>query len=588
MTRQTETKIPKHLRSYVVEQNYDKYTPRDHALWRFIMRNAKEYLSEHAHPSFLAGLELTGIPTDQIPRISEMDEKLSKFGWGAVCVCGFIPPLAFLEFQSKHILPIAADMRSVEHFDYTPAPDIVHEAAGHAPILADSGYRDYLVKYATAARRAIFSKEDIRLYEAIRLLSDVKENPDSSLELIQRAEDELKAACNAITWVSEASKIARMNWWTVEYGLIGDIRKPKIYGAGLLSSLGESRDCLDSKVEKIPFGMNCVSTSYDITEPQPQLFVAKDFKQLSDALEELENTLAFRKGGEEGLQVAKKSESVTSTQLDSGVEISGILVDYIFENGKPVFLRWSGPVQICSEGHQLKGQGRERHPEGFSSPVGMWADTKIHPSEMSDKELKDYGFEKNTRCELNFISGFKVSGVLKSWTRATDGSLLLVTWSDCTVTRGTKVYFEPSWGEFDLAVGDSIPSIYGGPADWPMYGEGDFGRASSQPGRMSPYSDKEKHLFSLYAQVRSLRSEVPAKKKVDVLGQLAKIAGDLNTNYNTEWLLGLELFELCHLFGVGEKEAPWLGLLQKTVLDLKQYPKTQSRFIQMGMDLVQA
>ena len=324
MMRQIQDRVPIHLKSYVVDQDYEKYTARDHALWRFIMMNAKNFFTEHAHPSYLNGLELTGIPLDRIPKVAEMNEKLSQFGWGAVCVRGFIPPLAFLEFQSNRIMPIAADMRSVEHFDYTPAPDIVHEAAGHAPILADPFYREYLAKYAVVARRAIFSNEDVRLYEAIRLLSDVKENPDSSETEIQKAERDLEKATQAISWVSEAAQVARMYWWTVEYGLVGDLSKPRIYGAGLLSSIAEGEDCLKVGVEKLPFNVSCIETSYDITEPQPQLFVAKDFKQLIDVLEAFEKGLSFHRGGVESLALAKKSGALTTSRLDSGLEISGV------------------------------------------------------------------------------------------------------------------------------------------------------------------------------------------------------------------------------------------------------------------------
>lgn len=586
MKGSVKTKIPNHLKSYVVEQNYESYTPRDHALWRFIMLNAKEFLAENAHSSFLNGLEMTGIPTDHIPRISEMNEKLSQFGWAAVCVRGFIPPLAFLEFQSNHILPIAADMRSVDHFDYTPAPDIVHEATGHAPILADKDYREYLLKYAHVARRSIFSREDVELYEAIRLLSDVKENPDSTDQMIHSAEEKLKKAQDSVTWVSEAAKVGRMYWWTVEYGLIGSVNKPKLYGAGLLSSIGEGRDCLEPKVKKLPFSMECISTSYDITEPQPQLFVTKDFVQLTRALEELESTLAFKKGGEEGLKIAKKSEALTTTQLNSGLEISGILKDYMMVKGQAAFALWSGPMQLCFEAHQLENQGRERHPDGFSSPLGMWVGTKKAPGLLTDKELADIGLKKGSRCELNYVSGFKVVGVLEGWTRSSKGDLLILSWTDCTVTYGSKTYYEPSWGEFDLAVGDSIRAVSGGPADWLNYGEGNFGRSSSTPGRATPYSESEKKLFSLYDRVRSIRSDLKKVSKDEVIGQLREISDLINKEYPQEWLLALELGELLNGVGLKVSELPWFQNVKKKALNLSQYPESQSRFIKMGMERV--
>jgi phenylalanine-4-hydroxylase len=273
----TFQRLPKYLQNYVVKQHYDKYTAREHATWRFIMRHARSFFKKHAYNVYLTGLEKTGVPISRIPNIDEMDQVLSKFGWGAVCVSGFIPPLAFLAFQAHKVLPIAADMRSLEHIAYTPAPDIVHEAAGHAPILADPDYANYLQSFAEIARKAIYSDEDVKLYEAIRLLSDVKENSDSTKEQIVEAETNLQNTVKSVTWDSEASIVSRIFWWTAEYGLIGSLQNPKIYGAGLLSSLGESRDCLEDKIEKIPLNMECTKQSYDITKPQPQLFVASDF-----------------------------------------------------------------------------------------------------------------------------------------------------------------------------------------------------------------------------------------------------------------------------------------------------------------------
>ena len=92
-----------------------------------------------------------------------------------------------MEFQSLGILPIAADMRTIEHLTYTPAPDIVHEAAGHAPILINEEYGNYIKEYGNIASKAIMSKEDLDLYDAIRELSDIKESPVSTDKDIENA-----------------------------------------------------------------------------------------------------------------------------------------------------------------------------------------------------------------------------------------------------------------------------------------------------------------------------------------------------------------------------------------------------------------
>tara|TARA_Y100001970_G_scaffold183307_1_gene222929 strand:- start:484 stop:1692 length:1209 start_codon:yes stop_codon:yes gene_type:complete len=287
--------LPKHLKQYIVDQEYDRYTIIDHRVWKFIMDISVPFFKKYAHSSYFEGLNITGITFDKIPSIQNMNEKMSKIGWGAVPVRGFIPPWAFMEFQALGILPIACDMRSSEHLTYTPAPDIVHESAGHSPIIINEEYSYYLKQYGKVASKAVFSKEDERIYFAIRKLSDLKEDRQTTKQQIDDAEEELKNAKEAESVPSEATLLSRLHWWTVEYGLIGTINNPKIYGAGLLSSVGESQNCLKSNVKKIPLTIDCINYSYDITEQQPQLFVAKDFSDLVDILNEFEKTMAFNK-----------------------------------------------------------------------------------------------------------------------------------------------------------------------------------------------------------------------------------------------------------------------------------------------------
>jgi len=161
--------LPSHLQRYVVDQDYSRYTPVDQAVWRLIMRRLTSFLKDHAHPCYMDGLAKTGISVEEIPSIDHMSEQLERFGWRALPVSGFIPPAAFMEMQALSILPIASDLRTLEHLEYTPAPDIVHEAAGHAPILVDPEFANYLKSYAQVARRAIISREDLDQYEAIRV-----------------------------------------------------------------------------------------------------------------------------------------------------------------------------------------------------------------------------------------------------------------------------------------------------------------------------------------------------------------------------------------------------------------------------------
>tara|TARA_B100002052_G_C15811623_1_gene566135 strand:- start:65 stop:1276 length:1212 start_codon:yes stop_codon:yes gene_type:complete len=287
--------IPNHLKQYIVDQNYGRYTIIDHKVWSFIMDISIPFFKKYAHHSYYDGLKKTGISFDRIPSISYMNEKLSNFGWGAVAVRGFIPPWAFMEFQALAVLPIACDMRSSKHLTYTPAPDIVHESAGHSPIIINEEYSHYLKEYGRIASKAVFSNEDQKIYHAIRKLSDIKENSSATLHDIEEAEKQLIIAKNNQKETSEATLLSRLHWWTVEYGLVGSLSDPKIYGAGLLSSVGESQNCLSSNIKKIPLSIDCINFNYDITEQQPQLFVAKNFNQLTDVLHEFEKTMEFYK-----------------------------------------------------------------------------------------------------------------------------------------------------------------------------------------------------------------------------------------------------------------------------------------------------
>ena len=562
--QRTIANLPAYLKKYCVEQQPTKYSARDHASWRYIMRQSRHYFKEHAVPVYLEGLRKTGITTDRIPSIADMDAKLRELGWGAVPVQGFIPPAAFLDFQARRILPIASDMRSVDHIHYTPAPDIVHEAAGHAPILADPAYSEYLQLYAAMAKKAIFSGQDLKLYEAIRRLSDVKENPDCTQLQIDAAQAALHDATNAISFLSEAAKVARMNWWTVEYGLIGDLRAPKIYGAGLLSSVGESQSCLSAKVKKLRLTVDCVATSYDITEPQPQLFVAEDIGHLKAVLLEFEQTLAYRRGGLYAIEQGLAGATVTTTSFDSGVQISGVLAGYeSAERMDVAFLRWQGPVQLAVDGVELPGQGVAQHASGFSTPLGRAVGLNDRPlAQASDDDLRGLGLVVGRTATLALTTGFSITGRVAAVTRSGTGKLVVIKWQDCTVRRGEKSYFLPEWGDFDMAVGEAVTSVAGGPSDAERYGEHDVGTAGSSPARTSPYTQDELTIFRAYEALRELRDQLHVKGElVDVKSKMKQLASAIHDQFPAEWLLQLELIELGHQLGVATPANE--GLLKK-------------------------
>lgn len=518
--------LPQHLRKYIVEQNYAKYTPRDHAVWRYVLRQLKNFLKTHAHESYLEGLEKTGIEVEKIPSIESISQKLQKFGWRALPVSGFIPPAAFMELQSLGVLPIASDMRSIDHLLYTPAPDIVHEAAGHAPILIHPEYAEYLRQYAQVARKSILSRQDLEQYEAIRDLSDLKENSNSTPEQIKQAEKKLAEVSKSIDFISEAAELSRMNWWTAEYGLIGPMDNPKIIGAGLLSSVGEAKWCLSEKVKKLPLTLECIRQGYDITEPQPQLFVAKDFKSMVDVLHQMAQTMAFKVGGRYGLEKAIQAESVNTSLLDSGLQISGVHKNYLLDDsGVVAYLQFSGPTQISYKDHEIDGHGKSYHKEGYGTPIG----------EILSPALKDLVIGENT--VFKYKSGVQVSGRLEKILKASETATIL-TFSQATATFKSDILFQPAWGAYDVVLGHSVTSVFGGPADRVAFGETDDFVATQVAKPI--YSDEQKKLFSFYEKVRALRQNNAPQ-------DLVPLMTELKNTFPNEWLLFVELLEISFL-----------------------------------------
>lgn len=573
--------LPEHLKRYVVEQDYSKYTAIDHAVWRFILRQLKAYLGQHAHESYVEGLEKTGIEIEKIPKISDISQKLSQFGWTAVPVSGFIPPAAFMELQSLSILPIASDIRSLDHLLYTPAPDIVHEAAGHAPILANPEFADYLKKYAQVAKKAIISKEDLELYKAIRSLSDLKENADSTGEQIRAAEFELQKISKGISHISEAAELARMNWWTAEYGLIGPLDNPKIFGAGLLSSVGEARLCLNPKVKKIPLTVDCISYGYDITEPQPQLFVTPSFGHLTEVLEAFSQTMAFRTGGLKGLSKAIQSEAVTSVELDSGVQISGQLVEALTDaDGQVSYLRLQGPCQLAYRDQEISGHGRTYHSQGFGTPVGFFKkfpQTALHLLTPTQWKALGVTFTIGENINLEFTSGLKIQGEFEEhW--SPQGHPLLLSLTNATAELKGRILFEPSWGVYDLALGSGVVSVFGGAADRWAYGEADDFVAARVPAPR--FSDEDLKHHELYKTLREIREKKNSGQALQET--LAKMMATAQTEFADDWLLILEIHELALL------RCPHSSLLTDTQNELRRicqkFPQ-KAPIIQDGLNL---
>jgi len=571
--------LPKHLLDYVIDQNYDQYSYIDHAVWRYVMRQNIDFLPKVTHSSYISGLQKTGITVDSIPNMYGMNRILKDIGWAAVAVDGFIPPSAFMEFQAHKVLVIAEDIRSVEHIGYTPAPDIIHESAGHAPIIADEEYSDYLRLFGEIGSKAFSSLLDYEIYEAVRFLSIIKEDSETSIDKIKEAENKINILTKKNTILSEMTKIRNLHWWTVEYGLIGDLNNPKIYGAGLLSSIEESKYCLSNNVKKLPYSILAANKSFDITEPQPQLFVTPDFKYLNDVLMEFSKDMAFKKGGVYGLSKACDYKGISTCVLDSGLQISGNFVNFISKNNDVVFIKTEGETAISYKNKEIIGQGVNYHSHGYSCPIGLIDGFDKILSLCSDLELEERGVLMDNFCDLNFTKGISLKGKVINIIKDDLGNILIIQFSDCLVKYKDQVLFEPSWGIFDLSIGSKIVSIYPGFAD-----QNSFKREKYEPKHKTHkkvYDSKTKKLDKMYRDIRVMRDlKTLSIKEIDNINDIFYI---LKNDYKNEWLLVLELLELCINFNLNKT---LILDVQKYLIKLKGNIKSHEKFIDDGLKLL--
>jgi phenylalanine-4-hydroxylase len=529
-------RLPKHLKQFIKPQDYSEYSPINQAVWRYVMRKNVDYLGKVAHSSYLDGLRQTGIDIESIPNMYGMNRILKEIGWAAVAVDGFIPPNAFMEFQAYNVLVIASDIRQLEHIEYTPAPDIIHEGAGHAPIIANPEYAEYLRRFGEIGCKAISSAHDYEMYEAIRLLSILKEaegTPQAEIEAAEKQVDDLQ---NNMGELSEMAQIRNLHWWTVEYGLIGTVENPKIYGAGLLSSIGESAWCMTDNVKKIPYDISAANQSFDITKPQPQLYVTQDFAHLSMVLEEFANKMALRTGGLSGIKKLITSKALGTIELSTGIQISGVFTNVIEHDGKPVYVQTTGKTALSYREKELVGHGTEYHAEGFGSPIGKLKGINLAIEDMSPRDLRAYDIYESEKVTLEFEGDITVSGEIITGSRNLRGEIIVISFKNCTVKHKDTVLFQPEWGIYDMAVGKKVISAFSGPAD-----VNSFDMISHVPSthtikqKKSPEREELEHL---YENVRNIRegkhSEITLKEAFAAV----------SANHPNDWLLSVEIAEL--------------------------------------------
>ena len=566
--------LPDHLKQYIKPQNYESYTAINQSVWKYVMRSNISFLKKHAHDFYITGLEKACISVDKIPNMYGMNRILKDIGWAAVAVDGFIPPSAFMEFQSYNVLIIASEIRQLKNIEYTPAPDIIHESAGHAPFLANPEYSEYLRRFGQIGSKAISSSYDWEMFIAIRDLSILKETVGSTKREIDISQEKVIQLQNTKKEFSEMELIRNIHWWTVEYGLIGSLENFKIYGAGLLSSIGESKWCLDKKVIKKHYTIEAAYQKFDITKPQPQLFVIPDFSHLSKVLEKLADQMSLRKGGIEGLKKLINSKQLGTIELSTGLQISGVFNNYISnpnDSIKTAYLSTNSITALSYRNKELIGHSINYHSTGFGSPIGKLKKSNLAIEDMSPSDLELFGIIEGKETSLEFESGVIVKGSIITGIRNVFGKILLISFKDCLVTFEDEILFQPSWGIYDMAVGKEITSAYSGVADNSSF------KIEKRNYKSTPISKVPKS-NNLYKEVEKFSSSrFSSKEKGTLFKKIISTSPD-------NWLVVLNFYEVClnnSFFDYSEKALLYLKKI------MKDFPK-YSNLIKNGIDIIKS
>jgi phenylalanine-4-hydroxylase len=372
--------------------------------------------------------------------------------------------------------------------------------------------------------------------------------------------------------------LSRLQWWTVEYGLIGSLDQPKIYGAGLLSSIGESASCMDPKVKKIEYTIDALTYGYDITKEQPQLFVTPTFQNLIDVLEQFESTMAYRVGGLESVSKAIECKNICTAVYSSGLQVSGVFSKVYTDAHQAIkYINTQGPTSLAFKDQQLQGHDVHYHADGFGSPVGKLKDATKSLEDYTAADLFSAGIIVDKVVALAFDNGILVEGKLVSQTYM-ENKLVLLSFADCKVTdQEGQVFFEPAWGMFDMAIGDAIVSVFNGSADKNELEDQLY--VSEQPTHQPNYTAKDVQYQSLFKQIRNYREE---GKSDDSLNQIWQ---NIKNDFETDWLGAMELLELTDTMPTQEALAKEL----RTYLSAQstKYP-TYTKLIKDGLKIIDA
>ncbi|HXT16601.1 MAG TPA: phenylalanine 4-monooxygenase [Gemmatimonadaceae bacterium] len=226
-----------------IEQDYSRYDAESHEVWRILFERRMATLRDTASHVYLEGAERIGLEPDRVPDLADVNRRLAaRTGWAAVGVQGFIPAAQFFRCLSRRRFPTTLFVRPRAQLDYLPEPDIFHDVFGHVPLHSDPVFADFLQQFGALAADAASEEE--------------------------------------------TTQMARLFWFTVEFGLVREDNRVKVYGSGLISSHGDAANALGPKCDRRPFTLDAVlSQPFEIDHFQDVLFVVDSFDQLFDAVE---------------------------------------------------------------------------------------------------------------------------------------------------------------------------------------------------------------------------------------------------------------------------------------------------------------
>lgn len=240
---------------YLIQQNWEAYTPEQHSVWAELVRRRMPQLAEHACAEYLEGFRIIGLREDTIPNLAEVNRRLApRTRWNATPVSGFLPPDAFFEMLAARKFPTTTYLRGRDSLEYTPEPDIFHDVFGHVPMHAHPIFADFLEHYGRA--------------------------------------------CAALTDKDKLERMGRLFWFTVEFGVIRQKGEIKLYGSGLISSHGEATHVIEGPKtgagpEIRDFNLDQVlDQKFLVSEMQKVLYAVESFEQIYEATKQAEEKLA--------------------------------------------------------------------------------------------------------------------------------------------------------------------------------------------------------------------------------------------------------------------------------------------------------